>query len=216
MLRCLSNCFNVLFSLAEVFFFFCRWLFLVCCSYKFCVNIIVKAYLQVHLKIFEYNGKRSIFCHSFQKVKPIASLNIDLNISSIYFLKLWWTWLTDNEPSSHIKLQPNTSCPLKLNRFEPGQYLDGRPHGNTRVLLEEVLGRPVGSAHPAVCVGHPSIVVMNLVTTHPNCTSPMDYISQHALHSHIPVHHYTNHTAVTIHSSTLIASPHLHLIHSLT
>ncbi len=153
MLRCLSNCFNVLFSLAE-FFFFCR-LFLVCCSYKFCVNIIVKAYLQVHLKIFEYNGKRSIFCHSFQKVKPIASLNIDLNISSIYFLKLWWTWLTDNEPSSHIKLQPNTSCPLKLNRFEPGQYLDGRPHGNTRVLLEEVLG----SAHPAVCVGHPSIVI---------------------------------------------------------
>ncbi len=42
---------------------------------------------------------------------------------------------------------------------------------------------------------------MNLVTTHSNCTSPMDYISHHALHSHIPVHHYTNHTAVTIHSS---------------
>ncbi len=58
--------------------------------------------------------------------------------------------------------------------------------------------------------------VMNLVATHFNCTSPMDYISHHALHTHIPVHHYTNHTAVTIHSSTLIASPHLHLIHSLT
>ncbi len=42
---------------------------------------------------------------------------------------------------------------------------------------------------------------MNLVPTHSNCTSPMDYISHHALHSHIPVHHYTNHTAVTIHSS---------------
>ncbi len=53
---------------------------------------------------------------------------------------------------------------------------------------------------------------MNLVPTHSNCTSPMDYISHHALHSHIPVHHYTNLTAVTIHSSTLIASPHLHLI----
>ncbi len=38
------------------------------------------------------------------------------------------------------------------------------------------------------------------------CTAPMDYISHHALHSHIPVHHYTNHTAVTIHSSTLL--PH--------
>ncbi len=44
----------------------------------------------------------------------------------------------------------------------------------------------------------------------------MDYISHHALHSHIPVHHYTNHTAVTIHSLVLIVSPHLHLIHSHT
>ncbi len=44
----------------------------------------------------------------------------------------------------------------------------------------------------------------------------MDYISHHALHSHIPIHHYTNHTAVTIHSLALIASPHLHLIHSHT
>ncbi len=52
--------------------------------------------------------------------------------------------------------------------------------------------------------------VMNLVPTHSNCTSPMDYISHHALHSHIPVHHYTNHTAVTIHSSTLIATPAPH------
>ncbi len=46
-----------------------------------------------------------------------------------------------------------------------------------------------------------TVVVMNLVPTHSNCTSPMDYISHHALHSHIPVHHYTHHTAVTIHSS---------------
>ncbi len=58
--------------------------------------------------------------------------------------------------------------------------------------------------------------VMNLVTTHYNCTSPMDYISHHALHSHIPIHHHTNHTAVTNHSFALIASPHLHLIHTLT
>ncbi len=60
------------------------------------------------------------------------------------------------------------------------------------------------------------VTVMNLVTTHYNCTSPMDYISHHALHTHIPVHHYTNHTAVTIHSLVLIASPHLHLILTLT
>ncbi len=60
------------------------------------------------------------------------------------------------------------------------------------------------------------VIVMNLVATHYNCTSPMDYISQHALHSHIPIHHYTNHTAVTIHSLALIVSPHLHLIHTHT
>ncbi len=33
-------------------------------------------------------------------------------------------------------------CPLKLSRVEPGQYLDGRPSGKTRLLLEEVLVRP--------------------------------------------------------------------------
>ncbi len=38
----------------------------------------------------------------------------------------------------------------------------------------------------------------------------------HALHSQIPIHHYTNHTAVTIHSLALIVSPHLHLIHTHT
>ncbi len=58
--------------------------------------------------------------------------------------------------------------------------------------------------------------VMNLAATHYNCTSPMDYISHHTLHSHIPIHHHTNHTAVTNHSFALIASPHLHLIHPLT
>ncbi len=46
-------------------------------------------------------------------------------------------------------LQPETGCPLKLSRVEPGQYLDGRPPGETRLLLEEVV-RP---AHPVVCVG---------------------------------------------------------------
>ncbi len=57
---------------------------------------------------------------------------------------------------------------------------------------------------------------MNLVATHHNCTSPLDYISHHALHTLIPVHHYTNYTAVTIRSLVLIASPHLHLILTLT
>ncbi len=51
---------------------------------------------------------------------------------------------------------------------------------------------------------------------HYSCTSPMDCISHHSLHSHIPIHHYTNHTAVTNHSFALIVSPHLHLIHTHT
>ncbi len=51
---------------------------------------------------------------------------------------------------------------------------------------------------------------------HYSCTSPMDCISHHSLHSHIPIHHYTNHTAVTNHSLALIVSPHLHLIHTHT
>ncbi len=33
---------------------------------------------------------------------------------------------------------------MKLSRAEPGQYLDGRPPGKTRLLLEEVLVRPAG------------------------------------------------------------------------
>ncbi len=42
--------------------------------------------------------------------------------------------------------------PLKLSGVEPGQYLDGRPPGKTRLLLEEVV-IPAGGAHPVVCVG---------------------------------------------------------------
>ncbi len=42
---------------------------------------------------------------------------------------------------SHVTLQPKTDYPLKLSRVEPGQYLDRRPPGKTRLLLEEVLWR---------------------------------------------------------------------------
>ncbi len=54
--------------------------------------------------------------------------------------------------SSYITLQPKIGCPLKLSRVEPGQYLDGRLLRKTRLLLEEVLVRPAGGAHPVVCV----------------------------------------------------------------
>ncbi len=54
---------------------------------------------------------------------------------------------------SHITLQPKTGFPLKLSRVESGPYLDWRPPGKTRLLLEEVLVRPAEGAHPVVCVG---------------------------------------------------------------
>jgi len=49
---------------------------------------------------------------------------------------------------SRITLQPKTGFPLKLSRVKPGQYLDGRPPGKTRLLLEEVLVRPAGGCSP--------------------------------------------------------------------
>ncbi len=61
--------------------------------------------------------------------------------------------MRESNASSYITLQPKTGFPLKLSRVGPGQYLDGRPPGKTRLLLEEVLVRPAGGAHPVVCVG---------------------------------------------------------------
>jgi len=49
--------------------------------------------------------------------------------------------------SRHITLS------LKSSRIESGHYLDGRPFGKTRFLLEEVLVSPAGGAHPVVCAG---------------------------------------------------------------
>ncbi len=42
--------------------------------------------------------------------------------------------------------------PTEVKQVWAGQYLDGPP-GKTRLLLEEVLVRPAGGAHPVVCVG---------------------------------------------------------------
>ncbi len=67
----------------------------------------------------------------------MLSLSLDKSVSS----------------QGQITLQPKTGYPLKLSRVEPGQYLDGRPPEKTRLLLEEVLVRPAGGAHPVVCVG---------------------------------------------------------------
>ncbi len=83
-------------------------------------------------------------------------------------------------------------------------------------LLKSTLCNNVNLNYYVLKIFRYALIVMNLVATHHNCTSPWDYISHHALHTHIPVHHYTHYTAVTIHSLVLIASPHLHLILTLT
>ncbi len=43
--------------------------------------------------------------------------------------------------------------PCSPRPVELGQYLDGRPPGKTRLLLEEVFVRPAGGAHSVVCLG---------------------------------------------------------------
>ncbi len=48
---------------------------------------------------------------------------------------------------------------------------------------------------------------------HPWTTTPIIHCTYD---THFPIHHCTNHTAVTNHSLTLIVSPHLHLIHTHT
>ncbi len=63
------------------------------------------------------------------------------------FRSSWGIWPQPYHPAAQDRL------PTKLSRAETGQYLDGRPPGKTRLVLVEVLVRPAGGAHPAVCVG---------------------------------------------------------------
>lgn len=47
-----------------------------------------------------------------------------------------------------------TCLPTKAEQgSQPGQNLNGRPQGNTRLLLEEFIERPVGGTHPVLRVG---------------------------------------------------------------
>ncbi len=119
-------------------------------------------------------------------------------------------------PTCQSHLTPPPTCQSHLTPHWP--HMDLAVHSLPRFHL-----RSTALLDCAVCVKRLEAAlwggggsVMNLVATHHNCTSPLDYISHHALHTHIPVHHYTNYTAVTIHTLVLIASPHLHLILTLT
>ncbi len=82
-----------------------------------------------------------------------TGIMVDGPFMSSFLPVSWGNLIKAKYASSHITLEPKTGCPLKLSRAEPGQYLDGRPPGKTRLLMEEVLVSPTGGAHPVVCVG---------------------------------------------------------------
>ncbi len=66
------------------------------------------------------------------------------------FFVLIFLYITKPQPY-HSAAQDRLSTEAKQGWT--GQYLDGRPPGETRLLLEEVLVRPAGGALPVVCVG---------------------------------------------------------------
>ncbi len=53
----------------------------------------------------------------------------------------------------HIALKTSTGHVFHTYFLNVCKYLEGRPPEKTRLLLEEVLVRPAGGAHPVVCVG---------------------------------------------------------------
>ncbi len=71
---------------------------------------------------------------------------ITLFVMSVYYET------TKSNFGSHITLQPKTGC-VKLSRVELVSTWMGDLLRNSRLLLEEVLVRPAGGAHPVVCVG---------------------------------------------------------------
>ncbi len=69
-------------------------------TFLFVLLINVSYFLGLCATKLNITKKVNIFCHSFQKVKPIYyidSLHTEWNISSLYFLNVLWLWLSDNE-----------------------------------------------------------------------------------------------------------------------
>ncbi len=72
-----------------------------------------------------------------------------------YICSFWYKYTTASEHVTLLDIHCDfTQCEVN----EPGQYLDGRPPGQTKLLLEDVLVRPAGGAHPSVCVGPNTLV----------------------------------------------------------
>ncbi len=87
--------------------------------------------------------KTEIFCSI---IMSLLLLWMPLLNKSINFMK-------GIHASSHITLSPKTGCPLKLAGLSLVSTWMGDLLRKTRLLLEEVLVRPAGGAHPVVCVG---------------------------------------------------------------
>ncbi len=129
---------------------------------------------------------------------------------------------------SHLTSQRSTQCPFTslLSRPPcPGGLLSHWPHMDLALHFLPRFHRPPGLCR--VCVKRLEAAlwgggsVMNLVATHYNCTSPMDYISHHAhTHSRPPLHqsHSCHHSLINPdclttpapHSLTHIKAAHKH------
>ncbi len=76
----------------------------------------------------------------------------------IIFIFYDFIWATELLVETRVTPQPYHPAaqdwlPTEAKQGWAGQYLDGRTPEKTRLLLEEVLVRSVGGAHPVVCVG---------------------------------------------------------------
>ncbi len=71
-------------------------------------------------------------------------------ICNVYLCSYFFFYITKPQ-SFHPAVQDR--LPTEAKQGWAGQYLDGRPPEKTRLLLEEMLVRPAGGAHPVVCVG---------------------------------------------------------------
>ncbi len=69
-------------------------------------------------------------------------------LSSVDHLMCFQVSWPNESASRHYHPLAQDRLPNEAKQGWAGQYLDGRPPGKTRLLLEEVLVRPAGGAHP--------------------------------------------------------------------
>ncbi len=91
------------------------------------------------------------FLNSPAKYTYSRSENKTLFMLFIYYVYLCFHYFITKPQPYHPAAQDR--LPTEAKQGWAGQYLDRRPPEKTRLLLEEVLVRPAGGAHPFICVG---------------------------------------------------------------